>query len=412
MSTAIESIVDYFKSGIKTSDEPGRLGVELEHIIVDESTQAVPYDGANGIENLLKEMAADYDMQSYGEDGHLIGLSRERAAITLEPAAQLELSAGPYEEIGLIRYEFEEFHRDLAKLLDTHKQRAYLVGYQPASKADNLKLIPKARYHFMDEHFAAIGPYGRFMMRGSASTQLSIDFYSVEDCLRKLRLTSGLSPLFALLCDNTAIFEGEPSPHQLMRTEIWRECDPDRCGIVPGVMDKNFTLEDYAAYILNTPAIYKKTDSGTKVKTDQTFGDLFAHSPMEIEDIEFALSMMFNDVRLKTYIEIRTADAVPDPFIAAYAALVKGLFYSDANLDALDNLLDGITEDDIAEAKISLMNDGYNAIVYGKSAAEIIDTLFSLAYEGLAKNEKAYLSPLRQLATSRKTLAQMGRKNA
>lgn len=409
MTPQAEALVEYFESGIKGAGEPGRLGVELEHIITDDRYHAVPYGGPAGIGSLLEELAEGYDEQLRDAEGDLLGLMRPGAALTLEPAAQLELSAGPYEEVGAIRCDFEEFHRSLAKTLDRRGQRAVIVGYQPASKAADLPLIPKDRYRFMDEHFAAIGPYGRFMMRGSASTQISIDYYSAADCLRKLRLTSAASPLFALICDNSAIFEGEPSPHGLMRTEIWRECDPARCNLVPGVLDPSFTLEDYAAYVLATPAVYARNAHGALFATEQTFAELFDGRPMDREDVEHALSMLFNDVRLKTYIEIRTADAMPVPFVAAYAALVKGLFYSDANLDALDALFDGVTEADVAVAKANLMEDGYEAQVYGRCAADLVDELFERAYDALARNERSYLIPLRQMASKRTTLAAIGR---
>lgn len=400
-----DRIVNYVKSGIKHADEPLRLGVELEHFVTDEAGYAIPYAGDFGIASLLEELSPEYDEQQFSNSGALIGLVRPGAALSLEPAAQLELSAGPYEDIGPIRYDFEEFHRSLARTLEKRKQRIIIEGYQPVAKADDLTLIPKIRYQLMDEHFQHIGPYGRFMMRGSASTQISIDYTSVEDCLRKLRLASAASPLFALVCDNAPVFEGKPRPHELMRTEIWRECDPARCGLIPGVLSPDFTLEDYADYILRTPAIFVPQPDGISRATEQTFAEIFADEPMQTADIEHALSMVFNDVRLKTYIEIRPADAMPVPFVVAYAALVKGLFYSQENLDALEELFAGVDEAAVIDAKTELMACGYDATVYGKPAAELIDYLFQLAYDALARNERSYLVPLKQMASTRKTLA-------
>lgn len=405
-----ELIADYIRSGIKQNPKENRLGVELEHFITNEEGFSVSYAGDSGIKSLLEEFSSEYDERVYSDSGDLIGLARPRAALSLEPAAQLELSAGPYDELGLIRYDFEEFHRNLSKHLDARGQRIMIVGYQPVAKADELSLIPKARYRYMDAHFQKIGPYGRFMMRGSASTQISIDFHSEADCLRKTRFASAASPLFALLCDNSAVFEGEPSPHELMRTEIWRECDDARCGLIPGVMSPEFTLDDYADYILRTPAVLITNEDGEIVPTEETFGEIYRDTLMTQADIEHALSMLFNDVRLKTYIEIRTADAVPVPFIVAYAALIKGMFYSKDSLLKLEKLFDGITETDVEDAKIALMHDGYNAIVYGAPVYELIDYLFELAYESLAKNERSYLVPLKQLAQTRTTLASLLKK--
>ena len=55
------------------------------------------------------------------------------------------------------------------------------LGYMPVGKAEDMELIPKDRYRFMDRYFRKFGPYGTCMMRGSASTQVSVDFRDEDD---------------------------------------------------------------------------------------------------------------------------------------------------------------------------------------------------------------------------------------
>ena len=410
MRENVEAIVDYFKSGIKKEGEQGRLGVELEHIVVGPGNSAVAYGDEHGVGWLLEQLESEYAELSSGDAGALIGLAGGNKAVTLEPAAQLELSAGPFENGEDARVEFTAFQREVIDLIDPYGYRLVEVGYHPTAKADDLPFIPKERYRFMDDHFAKIGPYGRRMMRGSASTQISIDYYSVEDCLRKLRLATAAAPLFALICDNSPAFEGEPSPHHMMRTEIWRECDPARCNAVPGALDRDFTLEKYAEYILNTPAIFYYDEEGVAQPTEQTFGEIYADRAMTRADVEHALSMFFNDVRCKTYIEIRPADALPLVYVAAYATLVKGLFYFPESLDFLDELFAGVDEAAVEAAKTELMAKGYDAQVYGKAAGEIVDELFKQAHSALPQGEAMLLNPLEQLTRMRKTLAMMGKR--
>lgn len=138
------------------------------------------------------------------------------------------------------------------------------------------------------------------MMRGSASTQISIDFTSIDDCLRKMRLAYALVPLLSLICDNSPMFEGKPRTHKLMRTDVWRHTDCDRCGLVPGALNKDFTLERYAQFVLDTPAIVMPQDGGWAYSR-KTFGEIYANQIMTNQEIEHAVSMQFPDVRLKTY---------------------------------------------------------------------------------------------------------------
>lgn len=403
----VKAIVDYFKSGVKDKSEAGKLGVEIEHVVVGEHSRAISYSEEHGVRWILEQLSSDYPKKMFGDEGDLLGLAAEGKTITLEPAAQLELSTGPYEYAAELQDDYSAFQHHLVQLAGDSGMRAVAIGYHPTAKADDLELIPKQRYRFMDEHFAKIGPFGRCMMRGSAATQISIDYYSVDDCLRKLRLASAIAPLLALVCDNSPVFEGKPRTHHMVRTEIWQKCDPARCGIVPGALDSDFTLEAYAEYVLRTPAIFGIGPNGRSFATDKTFDELYADAPMTTAQVEHALSLFFNDIRLKTYIEIRPADSMPLPFVMAYAALIKGLFYSNDSLDALDELTAGVNETAIEQAKEALMADGYDAVVYGRPATELIDALFDTAIGSLSRMDGGFMNPLLQLARMRKTLAMM-----
>lgn len=399
----VQAIVSFYESGIKES--ASQLGIELEHTLVRQDGSAVSYSEPHGVEWLLGQLADVYPDKTYDSEGDLLGVSREGEAVTIEPAAQVELSAGPFTSLHDAEVCFQAFELQLQRILGPEGIQVAATGYHPSAKAADLELIPKQRYDFMNAYLGATSPYGVCMMRGSTSTQVSIDYTSAEDCLRKLRIAFALVPVLSLLCDNSPTFEGAPRTHQMVRTKIWQRCDPDRCGVVPHVMDPSFTWEDYARYVLDTPAILAPDEGGAYRFDTRTFGEIYASEPMSRADVEHALSMFFTDVRLKTYIEIRPADALPIPHVISYAALIKGLFYAPESLDALEELFSGVTADDIEAAKDSLMEKGYDGSVYGHPAGQVIDRLFALAHAGLAEDEQHYLKPLESLAAARTTLA-------
>ncbi len=211
-------------------------------------------------------------------------------------------------------------------------------------------------------------------------------------------------PLLYLICDNSPIFEGEKSPHRIMRNEIWEKLDPGRSGIAPGVLDPDYTLEDMAAHVLDTPAIVVPTDEGEQYDT-RTFGEIYANRPMTTDEVCHAISMLFNDIRLKNYLEIRPADAMPIPQVIAYAGLIKGMFANDETLNRLDALFDGVTNETANQAKHAIEIDGYGASVYGRPAYETADEMFDIAHAGLDASEEKYLEPLESLEKQRLTLA-------
>ena len=406
----IAAIEQYFKSGIKAKKGPESVGIELEHTVVHEDGRPVSYTDEFGIAWLLEQLRGDFSQATYDEEGDLLGLAREGEAVTLEPAAQVELSAGPFSNLKDAQRVFTHFQERLTRELEPHKMKLLTLGYHPTARAEELSLIPKRRYQFMNLYFEQRGSYGLCMMRGSASTQVSIDCHSVDDCLRKLRLCGIAAPLLSLICDNAPIFEGAPRTHHMVRTKIWQGCDPARCNTVPGSLEPDFSLRKYAEYLLDTPAILIPCTKEGLCYTERCFGDIYAKNPMSRAQVEHMVSMFFTDVRLKTYVEIRPADALPVPYAIAYAALVKGLFTLDASLDVLDELFEGIGQTEVDAAKEALMKGAYGAQVYGRSAADLADELMKLASCGLEAEERAYLEPLAHLVTARTTLAEKDRR--
>ena len=400
----IDALVQFFESGIKPRGSHGKLGIELEQIIVRDDNSPVSYSEEHGVAWLLSQLSESYPKKTIDDEGDLLGVARRGEAITIEPAAQVELSAGPFDTLSHAYSVFSEYEQLLQDTLSPQGMRVVAQGYHPSATARSLELIPKTRYDFMNRYLGAKDIYGPCMMRGSASTQISIDYTSTDDCLRKMRLAYTLVPLLSLICDNSPVFEGAPRSHKLMRTDIWRHTDCDRCGLVPGALDKNFTLERYAEFVLDTPAIVMPNDSGWAY-SEKTFGDIYANRVMTQQEIEHAVSMQFPDVRLKTYLEIRPADSMPIPYVIAYAALIKGLFYSPESLDELDQLFEDITAESFEAAKDDLMEHGYEATVYGKPVAALCDSLMSIARKALSDEDATFLEPLSQLVQKRTTLA-------
>ena len=315
----VDAIAAFIESGC-IADE-GALGIELEHIIVREDGSPVNYSGEDGIQSALEALRADYPQATYDAEGDLLGVARPGEAVTIEPAAQVELSAGPFHELASAKACFEQFEEKLCDVLAPKHGKLAKAGYHPTARATSLELIPKQRYEYMNRYLGSVSPFGPCMMRGSASTQVSIDYTSADDCVRKYRVASALTPILSLICDNSPIFEGAPRTHRMVRTEIWQHCDPERCGIVPGAVEGSFTLRDYARWVYDTPAILVPDGQGGWREDSRRFSEIYAERPMSRAEIEHALSMVFPDVRLKTYLEIRPADAMPPKSLSTRAKL-------------------------------------------------------------------------------------------
>ena len=417
-----QSLIDYFKSGSKELDR--KLGVEVEHFIImeDDGTPFTyePQGNIPGLRDVLNHLLRTYPALFQNTEGELIGCANEEASITLEPSAQIEVSIAPFESIEEIGAAYQHFREALDPYLADHGAKLVNAGYHPTRKAEELKLIPKERYRLMDKHFADLGTLGLRMMRASASTQVSIDYISEEDAVRKMRVASALAPILGAIADNVAVYEREVGAYPLVRLAVWRNVDDARCGVVPSVFDPDFGFAAYADWLLRTSPIFinKKNADGTttpQAESTRPSSEVYADTAMTKEDIEHLISMFWPDVRLKRFVEIRPADSLPQEYLEGYAALVKGLFYSDESLRALEQAFGVVkddqgkdawplTEQDVEEAIDAIRKHGYDATFYGDHAKTLrswIDLLFSLARKALPANERSYLDPLEKFAQTK-----------
>ncbi len=398
----LDLFVQYFQEGCKWNCIQ-KLGLEIEHFIVrQDSLKAVTYYETQGTADLLQALAPFYPGQ-YREGNNLLGLYNNDYSISLEPSGQLEVSIVPKENLQTIQRIYESFLRQIRPFLDRYRCRLAVLGYLPRDKAEDLPLIPKKRYKYMDAYFQTSGTCGRDMMRGTAATQVSIDYCCEEDFRRKYQGAYLLMPALKLLTDNTPVFRGRPYESNLARTYIWNHVDPCRCGIIPGLFEESFGFRSYGEYLWNLPPIFLPGSSGQEYTGNRRVSELYKNRVLTRKDIEHILSMTFLDVRLKHYIEIRGADSMPFEYIMAYLALIKGIFF---NSSALGQLLEQYpaSEEAIRSSERSLGEQGLEGLIYGRKAGDFLEDLLDLAASYLEDSERIYLLPFRRILFKKTTL--------
>ena len=112
---------------------------------------------------------------------------------------------------------------------------------------------------------------------------------------------------------------------------------------------------------------------------------------MTADDIEHLLSMFWPDVRLKRFVEIRPADALPICAVAGYAALIKGIFYSSESLSRIEDafgVVNGVwplTSKYTEHAANAIREDGLQAELCGMRLEAWQNLLFETAATALAR---------------------------
>ena len=402
-------IREYLKSGESYSRD---LGLEIEHFVVDGNGDQI---GFEEISKLIWQVGTYLKADITYMDGFPVGYVTEDHSISLEPSCQFEISINPYPDTASIRRVYDAFFYNWQLIFAARGYRMITAGNLPKVETgnitpDDIPLSPKKRYKYMDQYFRKSGKYGRYMMRSSGSAQVSIDYRSEEDMVRKLRILSKISPVLMIMMENktdelSTLPEHPDKPH-LLRIQEWDDLDPSRTGFVPYSLEEGFGYEKMADVIYNTPLILLTDNGETTFVDSKSAKDLFNEGILNEADltperriklIEHFMSMGFFHFRVKKYIEVRVADAVPIDKALGYVALLKGLIYSDENLDVLEKAFSRVgSVSDIQDAVESIEKDGLSATIYeGKTAAEWADLLVELADRALPEDDKRYLENVR-----------------
>src|SRR4030095_13423710 len=136
-------LIDYFYQASKPR-EAWRIGTEYEMVGVSRrSGRAARYFGKRGVERLLYHLADSLGWEPVEEEGHVIALRGERANITLEPGAQVELSGEQCETIHCADIELRNHLTHLLTAADELDLTFVNLGVQPMSPLDDIQWIPK-----------------------------------------------------------------------------------------------------------------------------------------------------------------------------------------------------------------------------------------------------------------------------
>jgi glutamate--cysteine ligase len=411
----VEQLVQYFRDGEKSVDAL-RVGTEHEKLGLYASDLApVPYEGPRGIGALLRELERRHGFSTMVEGENVLGLASGGTTITLEPGGQLELSGAP---LRTIHETCREFHDHITLLNEASASFGILwagLGVHPLAPFREIPQMPRERHALMRSYLAKTGTMGHVMMHASCGVQANFDFTSEADAALKLRVGLALSPVISALYANSCISSGRPNGFETIRAEVWRNTDPDRCGLLPFVFEERFAqLGAYRAYTewaLDVPMFFIVRGDRHLPVGGRTFRQMLASAGAEerptLADWQVHLTTLFPEVRMKRIIEVRGADAGPAGLVCALPAVWKGLYYDPITLQAAAKRIGHWTHADVDAVHRDIAREGLSARTPDGPVAEIAREVLELSSQGLARlgaasgalaDERPFLDPLREIA--------------
>lgn len=420
----IRSVEDIYQFFFSSFTDKLLVGVEHEKAIfslADGTAKRLHFFGEGGIQKLMERFQDHgWEWGPIYEFKNQIELSLKEKHLSLETGGQIEFSGTAFPSLHEVVEELVE-NIELTKILLPPEAYMLGMGFDPISRLQHIPIIPKMRYEYMLSFLDHVGSYGRSMLTGTSSIQVSLDYSSEKDLLKKLQVSTALQPIIAILFASSPIVEGKVIPAQSYRNVIWNSVYPGRCGIDLYLNEENLSLEAYIHALIHRPMIFIIRDGKYIDAQGGTFAEFMqgklASFPNQIptsKDLSGLISTFYPDVRLKQVLEMRSADCAPLPLLKALPAIWTGLLYDEESLNELVDLTADWTYEEHSQLRSDCPTFGLSTIFRSNKINILLKRIIELGIQGLQKRniknadgatEDIYLLPLVHIMDSGKTTA-------
>ena len=390
------------------------IGVEHEVFAYDRASGVrLPFEGANGVETLLQRLGEATGGQPLREGDRVVGLQLLSGAVTTEPGGQIEFSTTPCPDLHHAERDVRAFADALVEVADELGVALLASGFDPVRSAGPVPEVPKARYDIMRRSMPGTGRGGLDMMHRTCSVQACLDVESEAHMVRAVRVATALQPVVAALFGNSPIADGAPTGRPSQRAWTWATTDSSRTGPLDLAFDDGFGFERYAEFALDVPMYFVRRSRGYVDVQGASFRDFLAGKldalPGERpswDDWSDHLGVVFTEVRLRPYVELRGADAWPASDLVALPALWTGLLYDSAALYGAYDIVRGWTAVDRRALQSAVLARGLDGDALGRSLRGLAQDAVTLAADGLRRrdrrdaqgeDERRHLEPLRRI---------------
>jgi glutamate--cysteine ligase len=424
-----DELVQWIAAGEKP-ESAWRIGTEHEKFVFHTDTLGpVPYEGPRGIRALMQALIDRYQWEPIKEGDTMIALhcpqceaqGRPTGTISLEPGGQFELSGAPVMSLHQTASETEEHLNEVLAVGEDLGIGFLGLGFSPKWTLEETPRMPKRRYAVMTRYMPQVGSRGLDMMYRTATIQVNLDFGSEADMVKKLRVSLALQPIATAIFAASPFTEGKPNGFRSMRSEVWRDTDRNRTGMLPFVFEDGMGYERYVDYALGVPMYFVYRGGNYIDVAGASFRDFLAGKlqalPGElptIDDWSDHLTTLFPEVRLKRFLEMRGADGGRWKRICALSAFWTGLLYDRAALDAAWELVKDWTAEEREDLRNAVPKSALDTRMRQTTVQHIAGEALRIARGGLkrrgfvnlrSQDETIYLEPLEHLVKTGRTAA-------
>lgn len=331
-------------------------------------------------------------------NNNIMQLNKGEAYISFEAGGQLEFSSTPQKNIHDLYNELTAYAQHL-NFIEREINISYLdVGFPPEWRQEEIPSMPDptSRNLVIYNHLRKMGKHGLDIMFRTASTQVSVDFSSEADMVKKYRVSAALQPIISTLFANSSLVDGKPSGYSSYRRYTWMKAYPEKYRVLQAIFKNDFSFEKYVDFVLESPMIVIHKQ-GAHIEAKQRPFYEFLQGNLKVlpgkiptfQDWDNHIATFWPEVRLKNVLELRGTDSGSINNVCSLAAIWVGLLYEQTSLNAALELVSGWDDTRRKCLYDELINKGLKAkINHSMTAKDLANEILNIAKQGLKARAK------------------------
>ena len=411
-------LINFFNSGCKRPENM-MIGTEHEKFLFNLKTcKPVNINGPEPNLQSIFEKLKSNNWNVVEEQGVTIGFNKDNLNITFEPGYQIELSGDTQSNIHQTCIEVNSYLKELKNICTSIGVGIIGIGFIPNAKIEEVPKLEKKRYQIMRDYMPNVGSLGLDMMHRTAATQINVDYSSEEDFKKKCKVASCLVPIAATLFSNSPFRDNKLNKFLSNRSYIWQDTDKNRSGLVPFFFEEN-SFEKYCDFALDVPMYFIQREKEIIDCKGLSFKKFLYNNEKKLakyeatlDDWKNHLSTIFTEVRLKQYLEIRSADSCSWSGICSIPAFWTGLLYDTSVLDEALEYVKYWNFNEVNKAYHEVALRGFKTELDEKSIRTHAEYFLRLSRKGLEtrnilnsnnEDESCFLSEIENIITKSQT---------
>ncbi|MDP6538851.1 MAG: glutamate-cysteine ligase family protein [Planctomycetota bacterium] len=378
--------------------ECGQVGLEPEFLLFHLGADGAPegrvrLEANGGVLDRMSVVAGSQRRfrRAYGGPPPVYTLD-DGGRITFEPGAQVEHSTAIHPGAAAAMADVEETADALLEVFGPADFALCALGIDLWSGLEGVPQQLRApRYRSMEAYLSERGPEGAVMMRHTASLQVNLDLGPPRVAAARWRVANLACPAA------TASFAASPMDGAASRRALaWQALDPTRTGFPPTLLadSQPDPGRQYAEFALDADVLLflggEAAEAAVPGQAGLRLRDWIAeghprHGYPCLADVDYHLTTLFPEVRLRGFLELRSVDAVPRRWRGAVVVFWTGLLYDRDSLAGAEELLVG-SGCDLGEWWRSAAREGLAAGSLGPIARDLWD----LALEGAGRHPTGF----------------------